>query len=230
MDLRYVVMNRAIFFKEWVKTRYFFVASVVVSVGFVLYALLKINRIVELRGAAHLWEVLLQKDVVLIDMLHYVPLFIGLALGIVQFVPEMLQKRLKLTLHLPYPHQRMILWMLATGLLMLASIFVLNYLMLGVYLRILLAPELLSRILLTALPWYVVGFAAYLFTAWICLEPTWRRRIVNGVLAVGVVYLFFLSDVPEAYDCMLWLLVAYTASILFIPLLSVTRFKEGRED
>ena len=38
-----------------------------------------------------------------IDMLQYIPLIAGILMAIVQFVPEMQRKCLKLTLHLPYP-------------------------------------------------------------------------------------------------------------------------------
>lgn len=223
-------MTRAIFFKEWLKTRRFFMLSVFVSLCFVVYALLKIGRVVDFKGAAHLWEVLLQKEVVFIEVLQYVPLFIGLILGIVQFVPEMVQKRLKLTLHLPYPHLRMILMMLFVGLLMLGFIFGLNYLVLGVYLRNILAIELTGRILLTSVPWYLAGIAAYFFTAWVCLEPAWKYRIIYALLAAGVLRLFFLSDVPQAYDSMLWMLAVYAFCVAGFSLLSVDRFKEGRED
>lgn len=210
--------------------RRLFALSVFVSLCFVIYALMRVNRVVEFRGAAHLWEVLLQKDVVMIDILQYIPLFVGLLLGIVQFVPEMLQKRLKLTLHLPYSQNRMILLMLGMGGMMLGVLFLFNYLVLGSYLYLMLAPELVMRILLTALPWYIAGFTAYLFTAWICLEPGWRGRIVAALMAVGVLRIFFLSDVPQANDSMLWLFLAYTAGIVCLPFLSVRRFRDGRED
>ena len=93
-----------------------------------------------------------------------------------------------------------------------------------------LAPELVARILLTSLPWYLCGITGYLFAAWICLEPTWRRRIIDLLIAVGVVRIFFLSSVPEAYNCFLPWLVVYTAAAMLLPQLSVSRFKEGCQD
>ena len=90
--------------------------------------------------------------------------------------------------------------------------------------------ELVARILLTALPWYLAGLTLYLLTAWICLEPTWKRRLANLLIAVGVCRIFFLSDTPQAYDGMLpWLALLLVCS-LFFPLLSVYRFKQGCQD
>ena len=166
-----------------------------------IYALLQLQRVIGFKGVEHLWEILLSRETVFIELLTYVPLAIGVLLALVQFVPEIQQKRLKLTLHLPYPQRSMIGLMLAAGLVQLGIIFVLNYLTLWAYLQSILAPELVARILLTSLPWYLCGITGYLFAAWICLEPTWRRRIIDLLIAVGVVRIFFLSSVPEAYNC-----------------------------
>ena len=90
----------AIFYKEWIKTRWYFLLAVLATLGFTGYCMLRINRVVEMKGAAHVWEVMLQRDVIFIDMLQYIPLIAGILMAIVQFVPEMQRKCLKLTLHL----------------------------------------------------------------------------------------------------------------------------------
>ncbi|MDE6368065.1 MAG: hypothetical protein K2K94_02370, partial [Muribaculaceae bacterium] len=63
------------------------------------------------------------KDISNVDTLTYIPLAIGLAVGIAQMVPEVSQKRLKLTLHLPFPQFRLVAMMLVTGLLELLFIY-----------------------------------------------------------------------------------------------------------
>ena len=148
-------MKKAIFYKEWIKTRRYFPIALIVSVIFITCSLLGIQRVINFRGVAHLWEILLSRDVVFIETLTYIPLLTGLLLAIVQFVPEMQQKRLKLTLHLPYPQNRMLMLMLIAGLSELIVIYLIDYLILYVYLQNILAPELTDRILLTSLPWYV---------------------------------------------------------------------------
>ena len=100
----------------------------------------------------------------------------------------------------------------------------------GAYLSGVLARELVTRILLTALTWYVAGFAGYLLTAWICLEPTWKMRVFGLLVAAGMSRIFFLSPQPEAYSGFLPYLAAYIALFVFLPLLSVYRFKTGKQD
>ena len=223
-------MKKAIFYKEWIKTHRYFWLALIVSSVFVIYALLQLQRVIGFKGVEHLWEILLSRETVFIELLTYVPLAIGVLLALVQFVPEIQQKRLKLTLHLPYPQRSMIGLMLAAGLVQLGIIFVLNYLTLWAYLQSILAPELVARILLTSLPWYLCGITGYLFAAWICLEPTWKRKLLNFFISCGIIRIFFLSNVPQAYDGFIWILLLFTGFTFILPWLSVTRFKAGKQD
>lgn len=220
----------AIFYKEWIKTRWYFLLAVLATLGFTGYSMLRINRVVEMKGAAHVWEVMLQRDVIFIDMLQYIPLIAGILMAIVQFVPEMQRKCLKLTLHLPCPELRMIGAMLLYGVLLLGALFAVSLGVLFVAFRAVLAPELVRHILLTAAPWYAAGIAAYLLAAWICLEPTWRRRLLYGAVAACVLRLFFLAPAPEAYDGFLPWLTLCTLCTASWSWWSVVRFKEGRQD
>ena len=220
----------AIFYKEWIKTRWYFLLAVLATLGFTGYCMLRINRVVEMKGAAHVWEVMLQRDVIFIDMLQYIPLIAGILMAIVQFVPEMQRKCLKLTLHLPCPELRMIGAMLLYGGLLLGVLFAVSLGVLFVAFRAVLAPELVRHILLTAAPWYAAGIAAYLLAAWICLEPTWRRRLLYGAVAACVLRLFFLAPAPEAYDGFLPWLTLCTLCTASWSWWSVVRFKEGRQD
>lgn len=223
-------MIKAIFYKEWIKMRWFCLVAALFLAGFTAYALLRVQRVITFKGAAHIWEVMLEKEVVFIDILQYLPVLLGALLALVQFIPEMTHKRLKLTLHLPFPQRKMILLMTGMGLAALAVLSAVQAFVLWCYFHTLLAPELVSRILLTSLPWYLAGLALYPLAAWVCLEPTWRRRVADILVAVGVCRLFFLSETPQAYDGMLPWLLALLLCVLFFPLLSVYRFKQGCQD
>lgn len=223
-------MIKAIFYKEWIKMRWFCLVAALFLAGFTAYALLRVQRVITFKGAAHIWEVMLEKEVVFIDILQYLPVLLGVLLALVQFIPEMTHKRLKLTLHLPFPQRKMILLMMGVGLAALAVLSAVQAFVLWCYFHTLLAPELVSRILLTSLPWYLAGLALYPLAAWVCLEPTWRRRVADILVVVGVCRLFFLSETPQAYDGMLPWLLALLLCVLFFPLLSVYRFKQGCQD
>lgn len=220
----------AIFFKEWIKTRWYLLLMLLLTQGFVGYSLLRIHRVIELKGAAHLWEVMLTRNAVFVDLLMYLPVIVGVFLALVQYVPEMYHKCLKLTLHLPYPQLKMTTDMLLFGLLALAVLFSLNLLTLYLYLEHYLAVELYSRVLLTALPWYLAGITAYLLISWVCLEPTWMMRVVNLLVSALLLRVYFLSSEPEAYAGFLpWLSVFSLLPITF-SWNSIARFKSGKQD
>jgi hypothetical protein len=223
-------MLQAIFYKEWIKTRWYFLFAMLATLGFAGYCMLNINRVVKFQGVQHVWEVMLQRDAVFVNLLQYIPLLVGLLFALVQFVPEMQRKCLKLTLHLPYPELRMIGVMLLSGVVLLLVCFSLNYLLMGVYLQQIFAPEMQRHILFTAAPWYLAGLAGYLLVVWICLEPTWKRRILNFVITLLLLRIFFLSVTPEAYNGFLPWMALYTLLTASLSWLSLLRFKAGKQD
>lgn len=223
-------MEKAIVYKEWIKTRRVFFIMLLLSVAMAGYAILAMNRIATLKGVDHLWIVMLAKDNMFIDIIKYVPLVVGIAVAVAQMAPEMSHKRLKLTLHLAYPQMKLIGLMLATGLVEVLIIFAVQLLMLVVYDSTILVPELVGRMALTSLPWYFAGFTAYLFVASVCLEGTWYMRVILSLLAIAVFMMYFLQDSPEAYNGMILVMIVFVGILTLFSFGSVIRFKEGRQD
>ena len=93
-----------------------------------------------------------------------------------------------------------------------------------------LARELVAQIVGMLLPWYAAGWAAYLFAAWVILEPTWRRRLVNILMSVLLLRIFFLAPVPRAYTGFLPFLIGATLLAASLVWLSVVRFTAGKQD
>lgn len=223
-------MTKAVFYKEWIKTRRFFLLAIIVSSGFVWYAQMRLGKAFSLKGAAHLWEILLTHDHTFYEVIKYLPLALGVMTALFQFIPEMQQKRLKLTLHLPVAQSRMTAQMLLFGTTMVVLLFAVQNLSMYLFLKRLLAGELVVHILLTTLPWFTAGIAAYGFTAWTVLEPTWRRRIVNALVAAGFLRLLFLSDYAEAYNGIIAGLLLFAFILTGLPLISIERFKNGVQE
>ena len=158
-------IEKAIIYKEWIKIRWTYLLVLCVLAGFSIYSVLNLNRVIHLKGAVHIWDVILQRDALFINLLKYVPLIGGLLLALTQFVPEMQQKRLKLTLHLPYPHQQLISRMLLFGSALLILGFLGDLVYLNLSLNQVLAPEMTRHILSAAMPWFLAGIASYYLTA-----------------------------------------------------------------
>ncbi|MGL5682965.1 MAG: hypothetical protein ACRDDZ_07910 [Marinifilaceae bacterium] len=223
-------MEGAIDYKEWLKMYRFIALGALLMTGMTVYALLRMERVVQFKGAGHLWDIMLTKDVVFIESLTYIPVFIGVVLAIAQFVPEMEQKRMKLTLHLPYPAEKMMRRMVWFGFRVTAGICAASVLLMAVRFYWLLAPEFMSHVLLTATPWFMAGCCAYLLTVWVVVEPTRRGRLLNALCALLWVSLFFVPAKPEAGNGMIGWYALLTVVAGMVVYRSMYRFKEGKQD
>ena len=225
-----MLMNKMILYKEWLKTRWILLGIALVTAALTAYCFLNLTKVVQIRGAELLWETLVNKETVLTEILRYVPAIAGAILALSQWIPEIQRKRLKLTLHLPYSQTGMLGVITAYGLVVLTVLFALQAIASAWALSAWVPAELVVRVLRTMAVWYLAGWAAYLFTSALCLEPTWRMRVAVLLVAAGVLRLMFLSGVPEAYNGFFpWLLVYVLLSggLLFS---GVARFKEGLQD
>lgn len=198
------------------------------SMGIILYLLFDLRHTVITSGAVETVATMLGRDLILVDLMRFVPLVIGVCLALAQWLPEMQQKRLKLTLHLPVHYAWSVSVMLLYGLLVLLLTACCNLLLLCAVEAVWLPWELIRHTLLTMLPWYLAGLMGYLLCAWIILEPVARVRIAALCMGAALVGLCFLSSIPEAYNVFLPVLCVLAAVLFLFPLYSVYRFKQGK--
>lgn len=223
-------MNKMILYKEWLKTRWVLLGILLVLAALTFYCFLNLTKVVQIRGAELLWEALVTKETVLTEILRYVPALCGAILALAQWLPETHNKRLKLTLHLPYPQGKMLLMIAASGLLALALLFASHALVSAWVLSAWVPMELVGRVLRTMAVWYLAGWASYLFTSALCLEPTWKVRVLVLLVAAGLLRLLFLSGIPEAYNGFFPCLLLYVLLAGGLLYAGVARFKEGLQD
>lgn len=223
-------MLKAIIYKEWLKTRGVFLIGILLSVCVTGYDLMSMNRVATMKGVEHIWQIMLLKDNMFVNHLTYVPVVIGLGIALAQMLPEMMQKRFKLTLHLPYSQNKMVLVMSAVGLAEVVAISIVTILMVVVYDLLVITPEMVLRVVLTMMPWFAGGIAAYFFTSAVCIEGGRMQKIALSLVGLGVVSWFYMADAPEAYNGALLPLAALALACVLLVYRSVYRFKEGRQD
>lgn len=222
-------MFKSILLKEWAKTGRCFLCMVAVVAAVVAWQMIDISKTVDFQGISSLWEDMLEHDSVLISMLQYLPPVAGLVLAVAQYVPEVQQKRLKLTLHLPYPQTRMMLVMYGYGMVLLCLVALCQTMALHIFMRHYLPGVLVSVIIQSTLPWHMAALMAYTWVAAVCLEPTWRMRLAYLCVAAALVGCCYLSPVAGAYNRFVPLLAVWTVLSASVIMTSVGRFKEGKE-
>ncbi len=84
-----------------------------------------------------------------------------------------------------------------------------------------LPSEIVGMMLQQLLPWMVAAVAGYGFTAWICIEPQWKQRMLCIVVSVGLLSMLFVSSYPGAYSQfgagICWILAELLLSFLSHP-------------
>ena len=222
-------LNSPLFYKEWIKSRWALLIILLIFAGVLAYSFISVSTSLRLIGAGLVWENIVQKGITCFDYAKFLPLLAGVLLAVVQYAPEMINKRLKLTLHLPLPEYKIMLAMLTFGVFSLAVIFLASYFAIAIGLSSYFPAEIVHWNLAAVAPWLWGGIAAYLLSVWVCLEPVWRQRVFDALIACGLVALFYFSAIPGAYapflPCLL-ILVALSVSFSFYSLI---RFKDGEQ-
>lgn len=215
------------FYKEWVKTHRIVGLIVLLFTGAVIYSSLTLIQMLRVNGATATWGNVILKDVILIPEIEYLPLIAGGLIAVAQYFPEITDKRLKLTLHLPCTEDHIILSLMAYGSFVLTAVFVLSAVVLLSVIGLFFPTEIVLLNFYTALPWFIGGYATYMLTAWILLEPAWRQRVYNTLVAGTLLSTFYMDVTQGAYQTFFIYLVLFTLLYVFLPFYSAARFKEG---
>ncbi len=223
-------MLYAIFYKEWIKTRWYYIIASAVLLGFVCYAALYLNRVGDLAGMKNLWDYFLIKNDSLISIVKYIPLIVGIGGAVSQFAPEMYRKCLKLTLHLPCNEYFLVGSMMLYGCGIMVAVSIVSLTILFLTLNGILPPEIISGILQASIPWFLAGVCGYLLTTWVVLQPVTKKRILQAILGAFVLRTFFLTDTMQAYTPSIWIFAATTVLTALLTIISLNDFKEGRQD
>ncbi|MGL4992730.1 MAG: hypothetical protein ACRC6R_01150 [Bacteroidales bacterium] len=221
---------KAVFFKEWIKTKIVFILFSLLSLVALIYNLAIWYRIATFKGESHLWEIVIGKDTLLIQSYQYLPYLMAIAMAIFQFLPEMRERRLKLTLHLPIGHNKMAAMMVLSGVTLFVAYSIVMLCIALLASNYYFPFEITERLITTFVTWHLGALTTYLLASRIVLEGTRRYAITHLLVSVLIVSLFFQSSTPGAYAKFLpfiaLMCVASSGWILF----SIDRFKRGERD
>ena len=222
------MIHTSLYYKEWIKSQRVLFLFAILLIAIIAYTWINVNQQFRIDGAVAVWSNVILKDASLVPaVVMWFPLLAGVLLGLVQYVPEMTNKRLKLTLHLPLPEVNIVVSMLSYGLIVLLATFIIFYAGIGLLLQTYYTTEIIQALSLKVLPWLLGGITAYLLCAWICLEPTWKQRICNALGGIAGISLYYLTAKSGAYTPFLIPLLVVMILSLSFPLYSTSRFKEG---
>ncbi|TVM17856.1 hypothetical protein DPQ33_07010 [Oceanidesulfovibrio indonesiensis] len=202
-------MIRTITYKEYLKIRRPFLAILAINLVAVAYVWLETRELFRKEHAEMVWYQVLQLGRLYYGALEYAPVAVGVALALVQFLPEMRNERIRLSLHLPVDASAMMLAHFGAGLAALCCCLAVQAAGLAWITRAWFPAEALTLAFGTWLPWALAGVAGYLGVVLTLLEPSFPRRLCNLAAAAGVVGLFYRDVPPGVYAGVLpWLVVS----------------------
>jgi len=220
-------MFKSTIYKEWIKIR----LVVWVALGLGLLALinifLKVRHDILFVDATNYWYSFLFRGYTFFGVLKFLPFVAGLAIAIAQYFPETVNKRIKLTFHLPVSENGVLISMHAFGTAVLVALLAL---VLGLFTAgsaIFFPGNITDASLLTMLPWFLGGVATYFLVALILLEPMWIYRGLYTVVAAGFITVFYSGASIGAFSPVLLPLAVITLLLSNVVLFSGYRFRKG---
>ncbi|MCG8477361.1 MAG: hypothetical protein MI784_17985 [Cytophagales bacterium] len=220
-------MIQALFYKEWVKLKWTVLFGFAFGLCSVLYIWSELAFVFRESGAVAIWDAVLHQGFMYYVSFRYFPLLMGLALALFQMIPEVQHKRIKLVMHLPAHHLRVLFSHTLIGtMLLLGVFFVVSALLLGIS-AIYFPYEIVVSVLQTIIPWLLAGWSIYLIVSFAVVEPKWNRRIAYVLIGLASVYLNYLYTRTGMYLHSLPLLLAVTLAYLPAMLFTGSRFKKG---
>lgn len=218
---------KALSYKEWVKTRKFVFVVLLLLAAVTVYAYIDVTYSIRVNEAVNVWYGFIFQGMSVSGLMMYLMPLSGIAMAIVQFVPEMTNKRLKLTLHLPASETRLVSAMLLFGYGVLLVLYLASMGLLSLLVGRILPAEVICMMVSQLLPWAMAGLAGYGFTVWICVEPSWKQRQFNMLISLGLLAVFFVSLYPGTYSGFVWGMMLILISSFVFPFYSCVRFKQG---
>lgn len=220
-------MIKSIIYKEWLKIRWAIIGAATILLLGAVHIFLTLRHDLSATEATNYWYNVIFMNLSFFNILKFIPAAVGLSVAAFQYVPEVTDKRIKLSLHLPLNEDRMLLSMHLFGTCCLLTVFVLFLLTFTFVSSLFFPAELTIAALQTILPWILSGLAAYFLAATIILEPLWKFRALFAIISFGFLKIFFERALMKAYAGMNSFLIIITLLLSIAVIYSGYRFRKG---
>jgi len=220
-------MWKSLIYKEWLKIRWFLFIFTVAGLVVTGYIFLRVQHDFTFNEAKNYWYLVLFQGFRFFDHLKFIPLAGGLAIGIAQFFPETVNKRIKLTFHLPLKENLSLLMMMLFGTICLLASYILVILFFLILSTLFFPSNIIIPVLVAVAPWFFAGLMGYYLVALIILEPVWKFRVLYLLVAAAIIPVFLETALSGSYAPALPWLVLLTVMAAFSLLFSGYRFRKG---
>lgn len=220
-------MWKSILFKEWLKLRWILAICAAAGIAVIASIFFNLKHDISFSGATNYWYSILFMGNNYFLILKYIPLLIGLAVGVAQYFPETVNKRIKLSFHLPVEENRLLIIMMLSGTICLLMIFSIIFLLFWMVSIHFLPFEIVGAAVTSIIPWFLAGFVVYYFIGLVVLEPVWKYWILYGLIGYASLDLFLEAGIPGSAEPAVWKFLVMTLLLSTSLLFSANRFRKG---
>ncbi len=193
------------------------------------YIFLTVQHDFKFYEAKNYWNSILFQGVKYYSSFKFIPLFGGIILGISQYFPETVEKRIKLTFHLPIKENKILLQMMSYGTIVLTITYLCMFLLFFILSNAFFPKEIINGALLSIIPWFLAGYAAYFSIGLIVMEPIWRFRFFYIITGGFFITFYLKTTMTGAYATINIILLVLTAALSISLLFSGYRFRKGEQ-
>ncbi|MCE4564429.1 hypothetical protein INQ51_08915 [Maribellus sp. CM-23] len=220
-------MWKAMIYKEWLKIRWFTILYALLGMLAVGYLFLKVQHDTTFNQPNNYWNLILFKGLKFFSPLKFIPLAGGLLVAVAQYFPETVNKRIKLTFHLPFNENKVLLCMMGFGSCCLLAVYLILITLFSGIAAFYFPSNIILPALVSLIPWFLAGFSTYYLVALIVLEPVWKFRFLYLLVAATFIPLFFINGSTAAYQPVNITLAVLTVLLSISLLFSGYRFRKG---
>lgn len=220
-------MWKSVIYKEWLKIRWFLIGYAALGIIAVGYIFLKVQHDIAFMEGKNYWYSILFQGLQYFGYLKFLPLIGALAIGIAQYFPETVNKRIKLTFHLPLKENKILLMMHAFGTGSLLAAYLLIFSIFYVLSNLFFPSEIINDAIVTVIPWFLAGLTAYFMIALIVLEPIWKYRAFYFIIGAFFITIYLNQSITAGYAPANPNLFILTAGSSIALIFSAYRFRKG---
>ena len=184
--------------KEFYKFKDIYLFLVVLMLSFLTYLAFGLKSMVQDFGAASTNLSFLLKKKFSFFHLDEINLLFACIIALFVFFHERTNGRLRLSLHFPHAHFKIIGFIIFYGLFFVFLAYFAEILLFNAIFGSVYASEIMYVLNYSLFLNYIFGFLLYIFCAGLIIEPIKRRVFANLIFMIGSIYLYYEIN-PDIY-------------------------------
>lgn len=184
-------MFKSIFLKEWLKIKYPLFFLLIFSIIILSYFAFDLNfQFSTIEPESMMWYRFIHLEHKPHFILYYFYLFVGIIMATSQFLPEIIQKRVKVTLHLPLNIFQNIFLHLLIGIIFICSIITLFSISLLRIISDYYPKEIVQVVFEDSLFFSLISLLTYILISLIIMEQNRIKQLLKTVFTLLVLFYF----------------------------------------